>query len=67
VDGAFVFTFVMPKYPYHEDPQLDLDMASYGIVKSYADRLGTTYPDLPWEPKQAFHALAAYYNRASQT
>lgn len=67
VDGAFVFTFVMPKYPYHEDPRLDLDMASYGIVKCFEDRLGTTYPTLPWEPKQAFHALAAYYNRASQT
>jgi hypothetical protein len=63
VAGAFVFTFVMPKYPYHADPQLDLDMASYGIVKSYADRLGFTYPDLPWEPKQAFTALAAIYGQ----
>jgi len=61
VAGAFVFTFVMPKYPYHEDPQFDLDTASFGIVKSYTDRLSATYPDMPWEPKQAFTALAANY------
>ncbi len=63
VAGAFVFTFVMPKYPYHEDPYLDLDTASFGIVKSYANRLGSTYPDLPWDPKQAFTTLAAIYGQ----
>ncbi len=61
VDGAFVFTFVMPKYPYHEDPQLDLDVASYSLVKNYIDGHGKTYPDMPWEPKASFHALADYY------
>lgn len=63
VDGAFVFTFVMPKYPYCEDPQFDLDMASYGVVKSFDDRRGTTYPDMPWEPKQSFDRLALYYGQ----
>jgi hypothetical protein len=24
-------------------------------------RSGTTYPDMPWEPKQAFHAVARFY------
>jgi hypothetical protein len=67
VDGAFVFTFVMTKYPYNEDPQLDLDTASYSMVKSYPDRLGSTYPDLPWEPKKAFYVLAAAYNSSEQT
>jgi hypothetical protein len=43
------------------DPREDLDLASYGIVKVYEDRLGTTYPDLPWEPKAAFAALAGCY------
>ncbi len=61
VDGAFVFTFVMPKYPYREDPQFDLDRASYSLVKSYEDHLGISFPNLPWEPKQAFYALAARY------
>ncbi len=61
VDGAFVFTFVMPTYPYNEHALYDLDMASYSVVKTYADRKGTTYPDMPWEPKKSFAALADYY------
>lgn len=36
-------------------------MASYGVVKILEDRLGHTYPDLAWEPKAAFTALADYY------
>jgi hypothetical protein len=37
-------------------------MASYSIVKSYEDgRHGTTYPDMPWEPKESFQAVADYY------
>jgi hypothetical protein len=35
-------------------------MASYSLVKSYADRTGATYPDLPWEPKASFAAVAGY-------
>ncbi|MGJ5816041.1 abortive infection protein [Paludibaculum fermentans] len=63
-EGAFAFTFVMPKYPYSADPRLDLDMASYGLVKSYADRMGSTYPDMPWDPKLAFRAVADYYAKS---
>ena len=61
VDGAFVFTFVTPTFPYHEDPKYDLDMASYSLVKSYADKHGVTYPDMLWEPKESFKAVAEYY------
>ncbi len=61
VDGAFVFTFVSPTSPYNEDSQYDLDMASYSLVKSYVDKHGTTYPDMPWEPKQSFKAVADYF------
>jgi hypothetical protein len=53
VDGAFAFTFIMPKYPHRPEPALDLDMASYGQVKSYADGKDASYPDLPWEPKRS--------------
>ena len=61
VDGAFVFTFVMPTLKYHEDPLYDFDKASYSLVKSYAHgKLGTTYPDMPWEPKASFKAVAEY-------
>lgn len=61
VAGVFVFTLVSPALPHNADPRLDLDLASYSIVKSYADRSGTTYLDLPWDPKAAFTALASHY------
>ncbi len=61
VDSAFVFTFVLYQLPHREDPREDLDVASYGIVKVYEDRFGSTYPDMRWEPKAAFMALADYY------
>lgn len=64
VEGCFAFTFVMPKYPYSSDPRFDLDMASYGLVKSYADRSGSVYPDMPWDPKEGFHALAGFYGKS---
>lgn len=62
--GVFVMTFVSPVLTHSRDPRLDLDMASYSLVKSYADRDGTTYPGMPWEPKQAFRALAQHFTRS---
>jgi len=59
--GAFAFTFVMPKYTYNEDPQLDLDIASFALVKSLMDRKGIRYPDMPWEPKLSFDDLGRRY------
>jgi hypothetical protein len=61
VEGTFVFTFVMPSYPYNDDPRYDLDMASYGLVKSYANQMGRTYNEMPWEPKESFRRLAHAY------
>jgi hypothetical protein len=61
VDSAFVFAFALYQLPHYQDSRDDLDIASYGIVKVYADRLGDTYPDMRWEPKAAFAALADYY------
>jgi hypothetical protein len=63
VEGAFVFTFVSPNYPYNKNPKYDLDMASYSVVKTYAHENGTTYSDMPWEPKRSFAALAKYYDK----
>jgi hypothetical protein len=34
VDGCFVYTFIIPALTHSEDPRKDLDMASYGLVKS---------------------------------
>jgi hypothetical protein len=61
VDAAFVCTFVCYGFPHRGDPREDLDMASWGVVKVLEDRLGTTYPDMPWEPKAAFTTVADYY------
>lgn len=63
VDGVFVFTFVTPALPHRPQSRLDLDLAGYGLVKSYDDHNGNTYPDLPWEPKQSFQAVADFYAR----
>ncbi len=40
---------------------IDLDMTVTSLVKTYARGHGTSYPDLPWEPKQAFGAVASFY------
>ena len=61
VDSAFVFTFVLYQLPHRADPGKDLDVASYGIVKVYENQFGHTYPDMAWEPKAAFIAVADYY------
>jgi hypothetical protein len=63
VDSAFVFLFALYDHLHRPDgdPREDLDLASYGIVKVFDNRHGDTYPDMPWEPKAAFTALAEYY------
>lgn len=62
VDTAFVNTFASYFLPHRHDPRLDLDMASYGVVKVLEDHPGHAYPDMPWEPKAAFTALADFYH-----
>jgi hypothetical protein len=61
VDAAFACTFVCYGLVHRADPREDLDMASWGVVKVLADGTGVTYPDVPWEPKAAFGALARCY------
>lgn len=56
VQGCFVFTFVMPDFPHSSDPQHDLDMAGFGIVKVPAD------DPTSWQPKLAYHAVAERYD-----
>jgi len=62
VDGAFISQFMSQITPYSDNPKYDLDMASSSLVKYYDDgKHGTTYPDMPWEPKESFKAVADYY------
>ena len=61
VFAAFVFTFISYNYEYNDNPQYDLDMASYGIVRSMQHTGQEYYQGLPWIPKQAFFELGKYY------
>ncbi|MFF0613842.1 hypothetical protein ACFYUD_34780 [Nocardia tengchongensis] len=63
VDSAFVFLFALHSHPHRPDgdPRDDLDLASLGIVKVLEDSYGDTYPDMTWEPKEAFAAVAQSY------
>ncbi len=63
VHGAFVSAFVEQTKPYDDDPRYDLDMGSFSLVKYHkgGKRRGATYPDMPWEPKESFRAVADYY------
>jgi hypothetical protein len=63
VDAAFVFLFALDGFPHRPDGDArdDLDLGSPGIVKMLDNRHGDTYPDLPWEPKAAFAAVADHY------
>jgi hypothetical protein len=64
VDRAFVMGFSFPLAPWSEDPGHDLDATSLSIVRSLPHgQHGTTYPDVAWEPKEAFHAVARHYRR----
>jgi hypothetical protein len=61
VDGAFVGEFVTAAATFSDKPRYDLDMNAFALVKTYRHGKGTTYPDMNWEPKQSFHAVANYY------
>ena len=62
VDGAFVSQFESQTNPFDEDPKYDLDTTNQSLVKYHeGGKHGTTYPDMPWEPKESFRAVADYY------
>ncbi len=64
VDGAFVMSFSFPLAPYGEDPRHDIDATALSIVRTLPrGEHGTTYPDVGWEPKESFHAIARYYRQ----
>ncbi len=57
VEGCFVFTFVMPDFPHHEDPSRDLDIGGFGIVAVPAGDASD------WRPKEGYRAVADGYRR----
>ena len=58
VDLAFWFTFAGYELTHDAEPDNDLDMASYGVVKMLPGGGGAGYQGLGWEPKAVFGALA---------
>lgn len=68
VDTAFWFTFANYAFPDERrssgSPLRDLDLASYGVVRVLGSGRGRSYPDMAWEPKEVFHALARSYRSA---
>ena len=59
MNGAFIWTFADPWLPHTADPRHDLDMTSTALVKTLERGPGSDA--LPWEPKQAFAAVATFY------
>lgn len=67
VNGVFVFTFCWRHHFANEsNPHDDLDMASYGIVKPYKNKPGTTYAGVNWEPKKSFYILKEFYEHENK-
>ncbi|WP_432142755.1 hypothetical protein [Streptomyces sp. bgisy084] len=66
VDTTFWFSFAGYGLPHRDDPGTDLDLGSYGIVKMLDGTPSRTHPGLPWEPKEAFHALARHYEKCEK-
>lgn len=60
IDGVFIYVFSFPLSPYRENG-LDSDMTAYPIVKTFPkdDPRSSQMP--PWQPKEAFHRIAATY------
>jgi hypothetical protein len=56
-----VYTFARYDLAHRGTAHEDLDLASKGVVKVLEGHPGQRYPDMPWEPKVAFTALAEYY------
>ncbi|KAI7107267.1 hypothetical protein KC340_g10489 [Hortaea werneckii] len=60
--AAFVFLFSFPSFPAGEGNR-DLDMMSFSLVKTFHDSDARSKAMPPWAPKEAFHRLAAIYDR----
>ena len=59
IHGAYVFDFMQPAFPHVADPQADLDMAAYGLVKVQPVAPGDT--SIVWARKAGFDAIATRY------
>jgi hypothetical protein len=65
IHGAFWFTFgLYATVRRDDDATRDTDLASYGVVAMLPPGThGTRYPDMRWEPKPVFDAMARRYGK----
>jgi hypothetical protein len=62
VAGALLSTFTTPQARSDINPRYDLDIDSMSIVKALPRaQHGTSYPDMAWEPKEAFDVVARHF------
>lgn len=61
--GAHIYTFIAPDAPHSPCRELDLDLASFSLVKVIRHDFANPASRYRWEPKQSFHALARHNRR----
>ncbi|HEV2152814.1 hypothetical protein [Bradyrhizobium sp.] len=67
ISGVFIYVFSFPTFRYREGAR-DLDMMSFSLVRTYPEDHPISQEMPPWEPKEAFHRIAAIYgNWPSET
>ncbi|MGW3690040.1 hypothetical protein [Streptomyces sp. NPDC005125] len=60
VEAAFVYVFTHQGYPTGEGAR-DLDLGCYAIAKLFPDNDPRSKAMPPWEPKEAFHSAATFF------
>jgi hypothetical protein len=61
VSGGFISTFLSQLAPYSEEPRFNVDTASPSLVRYLERGHGSTYPEMPWEPKESFRAVSRFF------
>ena len=60
VAGTYVFDFLAAAFPHRSEPELDLDMAGYGVVRVIPS---PSTDSIVWERKEAFETVARRYEQ----
>lgn len=66
-DRAYLYEFITAGSPRNDDPRYDYDLTGYGIVSTWGEDGEHPYDTTGfWEPKEAFHRLAAWNGTGSR-
>lgn len=64
-EGIFIFEFAAPFYTHGEGAK-DIDLVSFGLVKTYPDDDARSKEMPPWAPKESFHRVASLFAQMDQ-